>query len=510
MPRANVARPHARKRGKPPRRRARVRRAGNRHRRSLLSGYFRKIRELPAAAMRLLPPVLRAARWATASLRTLLHRSHEVIRRGWAALRIASPRVTRALLAALVLIWRLARDSVLGIVQMLRLLFSHASFAAAGRMRTGLARPGRRRAAATAFGLAAGLGLAVFVILLIPPPTPDVTIPVDMTEPTAQPDPQLAEKAVATFKRLPPDKDPVAALPPLTAPEDGVVPGAEPSGEPETRIARAPARPARPPRPGANLPPWLAHAVYSPAADGRPMIAVVIDDVGIDQVRTARTIDLPAPLTLAFIPYGFNLDRHTGRARERGHELLVHIPMEPTVEAADPGPNALLTGLQSDEIMRRFQWGLGRMEGYVGVSNHMGSKFMARADLLEPLLAEIRGRGLLFLDSRTAIDTTGARLAHRMGIPNIQRDVFLDNELTADDVLARLAQLESIARKRGYAVGIGHPHDVTIDTLADWIPKARERGFLLAPLSALVRRGIDERQRLATAGEANGLLGGAQ
>jgi polysaccharide deacetylase 2 family uncharacterized protein YibQ len=240
------------------------------------------------------------------------------------------------------------------------------------------------------------------------------------------------------------------------------------------------------------------------------MIAVVIDDVGIDQGRTARTIDLPAPLTLAFIPYGFNLDKHTGRARERGHELLVHIPMEPTVEAADPGPNALLTGLQSDEIMRRFQWGLSRMEGYVGVSNHMGSKFMARADLLEPLFAEVRGRGLLFLDSRTAIDTTGAQLARRMGIPNIQRDVFLDNELTADDVSARLAQLESIARKRGYAVGIGHPHDVTIDTLADWIPKARERGFLLAPLSALVRRGIDERQRLATAGEANGLLGGAQ
>ncbi len=460
--------------------------------------------------MRLRPSVLRAARWATASLRTLHHRSHEVIRRGWAALRIASPRVTRALLAVLVLIWRLARDSVLGIVQMLRLLFSHASFAAAGRMRTGFARPGRRRAAATAFGLAAGLGLAVFVILLIPPRAPDVTIPVETPEPAAQPKPQLAEKAFATFKRLPPDKDSVAALPPFTAPEDGVVPGAGESGEPETRIARAPARPARPPRPGANLPPWLAHAVYSPAADGRPMIAVVIDDVGIDQARTARTIDLPAPLTLAFIPYGFNLDKHTGRARERGHELLVHIPMEPSVEAADPGPNALLTGLQSDEIMRRFQWGLGRMEGYVGVSNHMGSKFMARGDLLEPLLAEVRDRGLLFLDSRTQNDTAGSALARRMDIPNARRDVFLDNEQTVEAVLRQLSELESIARRRGYAVGIGHPYDVTTDTLKQWIPGALKRGIVFVPISAIVHREIDETRRLATAGEANGLLGGAQ
>src|SRR3546814_18089357 len=94
--------------------------------------------------------------------------------------------------------------------------------------------------------------------------------------------------------------------------------------------------------------------------------------MGIDQKRSRQAIALPAPLTLAFIPYGYHLPELTEAAHAAGHELLVHLPMEPMDADADPGPNALLTSLSHDEIMRRLRWGLSRFAGYVGLNNHMG------------------------------------------------------------------------------------------------------------------------------------------
>jgi polysaccharide deacetylase 2 family uncharacterized protein YibQ len=305
-----------------------------------------------------------------------------------------------------------------------------------------------------------------------------------------------------------------AALPLLDIPEDvggelALMPPERPS------VPVPPPHDARPSAPTAR-PQWLANAVQPKHRRAKsPMIAIVIDDAGVAQARTARAIDLPAPLTIAFIPYGRNLDRQTRRARENGHELLLHIPMEAGSSAVDPGPNALLTSLDGDEIMRRFRWALSRFDGYVGVNNHMGSKFMARTDLLEPLLAEMNARGLMFLDSRTDRTTVGAALARGMDLPHASRQVFLDNILESDKIAAQLAELERVARRRGHAIAIGHPHDVTVDVLAAWIPEARARGFDLVPVSAIVKLeyGDDAAGLLAAAaggGEADGLLGSAQ
>lgn len=269
----------------------------------------------------------------------------------------------------------------------------------------------------------------------------------------------------------------------------------------------------QPPTPTVR-PQWLANAVPIQHRPGRhPMIAIVIDDAGVAQARTARAIALPPPLTIAFIPYSRNLAQQTHQARDNGHELLLHIPMEPGSNAVDPGPNALLTSLDGDENMRRLRWALGRFDGYVGVNNHMGSKFMARADLLEPLLAEMNARGLLFLDSRTDKSTVGAELAQSLNLPHASRQVFLDNELDADKILRQLARLERVARRHGHAIAIGHPHDITVDVLAKWIPEARARGFDLVPVSAIVKLAYGGDRQLAAAaggGEPDRLLGSAE
>ena len=238
----------------------------------------------------------------------------------------------------------------------------------------------------------------------------------------------------------------------------------------------------------ARVPTWMRHAAAQPDADGRPLIAIVIDDLGHNGARVGRAIALPAPLTLAFLPYGRELPALVARARAAGHEILVHIPMEPLAAAEDPGPEALLIGLAESELRRRLRWNLERFEGYVGVNNHMGSRFSADEEGMALVMAEIKARDLLFVDSRTTAETVATRLARRFGVPEAQRDVFLDDVQTSDNVRRALARLEEVARKQGYAVAIGHPHAVTLTALEDWLAGAEARGFVLAPVSAIVRR----------------------
>ena len=113
------------------------------------------------------------------------------------------------------------------------------------------------------------------------------------------------------------------------------------------------------------------------------MIAIVIDDLGLSQTRVKHTIALPGPITLAFLPYGHNLKKLTKEGRAAGHELIIHVNMEPKDHDIDPGPKALLTTLEPDEVHRRLLWAFDQFDGYIGISNHMGSRFTEWPDGME-------------------------------------------------------------------------------------------------------------------------------
>lgn len=225
------------------------------------------------------------------------------------------------------------------------------------------------------------------------------------------------------------------------------------------------------------------------------MIAVVIDDMGLDRARSRRAAALPAPLTLAYLAYAEDLATQTANARTAGHELLMHVPMEPGGESADPGPNAVLTGLTAAELDRRIDWNLSRFSNFVGVNNHMGSKATSDHAAMAAVMSALRDRGLLFLDSRTSGATVAYAEAKRHGIPALRRDVFLDHDPSPIAVRSALLEVEAVARRQGHAIAIGHPKDATIDALAEWLPDVRSRGFVLVPVSAVaLRMAAGERQ----------------
>ncbi|MSP68623.1 MAG: divergent polysaccharide deacetylase family protein [Alphaproteobacteria bacterium] len=173
-----------------------------------------------------------------------------------------------------------------------------------------------------------------------------------------------------------------------------------------------------------------------------------------------------------------------------GHELLAHVPMEPESAREDPGPQALLRHLPAEQNLRRLRRNLAQFAGYVGINNHMGSRFSADAASMDLIMQELKVRGLLFLDSRTSVQSLGRQSAERHGVPNAVRNVFLDNDHDAGRIRRQIETLESEARHYGCAVGIGHPHPATLEELERWLPTLAARGFQLVPVSAIVDRRI--------------------
>lgn len=284
------------------------------------------------------------------------------------------------------------------------------------------------------------------------------------------------------------------AAKPADVPPPPVAARPQPRPQPEPPAVAVPPQPIAPPQVAALPPPgvaaapaWRRNAIpFTPAA-GKPMIAVVIDDMGIDARRSAQIIALPPPLTASFLSYGQKLGAQTGAARAAGHELMLHMPMEPSGSGYDAGPDVLLTSMSDDAIRARLRQSLASFSGYVGINNHMGSRFTADPRGMGVVMRELRADGLLFLDSVTSGRSVGSRAAAAEDVPNLSRNVFLDDSPDPAAIRVQIRRAEEIARKSGSAIVIGHPRDTTIAALVEWLPKARAEGFQFVPVSALAK-----------------------
>ncbi len=233
---------------------------------------------------------------------------------------------------------------------------------------------------------------------------------------------------------------------------------------------------------------WQAYARPFDRNDSRPRIAIVIANLGQARAETEAAIaKLPGAVTLGFNPYAPDLPGWVEKARAAGHELIIGVPMEPLdYPRQDPGPETLLLSLSPKQNRERLEWSLSRASGYVGVTNFMGSRFTAASAELRPILEVVKGRGLLFLETRVSNQSAVPALADEFALPHAANDRDLDAEGSRTGIDQALAELEGIARKRGGAVGTGSGYPATIERVAAWAATLDGKGLALAPLSALV------------------------
>jgi polysaccharide deacetylase 2 family uncharacterized protein YibQ len=234
-------------------------------------------------------------------------------------------------------------------------------------------------------------------------------------------------------------------------------------------------------------------AVLPPRIKG-PVVAICIDDLGEDLAGTDKAIMLPKEVALSFLPYAEDTPFLAQAAARHGHLILAHVPMQ-ALSHRDPGPMALKPGMSAQEVTRRLGWNLSRVPGLAGINNHEGSRFTADPDALAPVMAMLKARHLFFFDSRTGPVSGVAEAAARAGVMSAERDVFLDDDRSPAAVRAQLARLVREAKRKGVAIAIGHPHDVTLRLLAEWLKQ--DHGVTLVPLDQAMRMKVARRQLAA-------------
>ncbi len=234
---------------------------------------------------------------------------------------------------------------------------------------------------------------------------------------------------------------------------------------------------------------WHVYAHPFPPSDARPRIAILISGLGMSKENSDQAIQrLPDAVSLALAPDGGELQNLSAVARAAGHEILLELPMEPyEYPENDPGPHALLTTLSAEENTVRLEWLLSRFTGYIGVINFQGGKFVTSETSLGPVMAELRGRGLMIIDDQAAKQNRVADLAGRIEIPFATANLRIDDVADAEQIDARLAELEQLARENGQAAGIGISYPVTLERVTKWAATLEAKGIALAPISALVK-----------------------
>jgi hypothetical protein len=234
--------------------------------------------------------------------------------------------------------------------------------------------------------------------------------------------------------------------------------------------------------------PMRAYAAPVVSAGKQPRIAIVISGFGISSKAMQGALgQLPAGVTLAFLPYEADVQTWVTAARQKGHEVLLEVPMEPyDFPDSDPGQYTLRSSASEDTNTQKLVWAMTRFTGYAGVTNFLGGRFLSDSDALEPVLTYLTRRGLMFFDNGSANHSVAPDVAQHVGLPFAQATRVIDSIQAPMEIDSQLSQLENDARAKGSASGAGFLYPVTIERVSKWAQGLAGRGFVLVPISAIV------------------------
>ena len=279
--------------------------------------------------------------------------------------------------------------------------------------------------------------------------------------------------------------------------ERPLAPGAAASGRPIApqpfaggALALAPIAGFYAPGPGGPLP-IIAQDGRTPAevyarpfkANGRPKVSLVIGGLGLNTRATRQAIETLRPeVTLSFVVYAEGLQGWIDMARAHGHEVLLETPMEPVdYPDNDPGPYTLMVDGQPPETVKKLEWILSRATGYFGLTNYLGSRFLANDQAYGAFASAVRARGLAFVDDGSAARRGGA-------VQRATAERVIDDKLSGPAIDQQLLAIEAAALQRGQSLGSGFAYPVTLEKVAQWANEVEQRGYQLAPASALLQK----------------------
>jgi len=237
-----------------------------------------------------------------------------------------------------------------------------------------------------------------------------------------------------------------------------------------------------------DLPPWRKYAVSPPLVGDKAVLSIMVDTRGAELEIVDKFLDLKIPFTFILDSSTPDIQLLAAKIRDSGSEVLLSMPMG-TATNVDPGENAILSGLAPDEIRRRARWHMAKLEGYVGVTNHLGDKATSDATTMRSLMEELKEQGVIFVDSRTSTTSVAGAVARRAGIPAGDLEVKLDQNVSKKRIGQRLALAKMRATQWGALIAVTSAHAKGLQSIKDWNKKQDETStVILTPLTTVIKK----------------------
>ena len=217
-----------------------------------------------------------------------------------------------------------------------------------------------------------------------------------------------------------------------------------------------------------------------------PRVAVVMVGLGLSRTSTESAMELPAVVSLSFSPYAFDISEWMKKAIEARHETYLDLPMEPVdYPYSDPGPYALLTGLDDAKNLERLNLLLARGGGYRGIISGPDEHYTENAGSFDGFLKALKSKQLFYAYVSRPANHRLTQEAQKQQVPIMGLDRVLDEKLSSEAIDTSLGELEALAKQSGYAVALARPYPVTIKRLQEWLKTLPAKGIEVVPLSAV-------------------------
>ncbi len=220
----------------------------------------------------------------------------------------------------------------------------------------------------------------------------------------------------------------------------------------------------------------------------KPTISIIIDDLGYRFQEDLRALALPGPVAYAILPHAPHTEKMSQIAFQKGKDVLLHQPMQAMGENQYLGPGALTLNMTREEFLETLNINMRAVPNLIGINNHMGSLLTRHPGHMQWLMETIKSNGQFYIDSLTSDDSVAARLAKENDIPYLTRDVFLDNKQNPAYIRRQFKELIKVAKRKGSALGIGHPHASTIEVLSQVLLNVEQYGVKFVGLKSLIHK----------------------
>lgn len=227
-------------------------------------------------------------------------------------------------------------------------------------------------------------------------------------------------------------------------------------------------------------------AFFVPAAHANKFASIIIDDLGNNLEYGNMVIDLPAPITLAFLPHTVFASELADRAYRSGKEVMLHLPLQ-SVSHHSHTPGTLKLHMTHSEFIRQLRSDMKSIPHIKGINNHMGSLLTQHPGHMNWLMAALADEGdLYFIDSRTTTKSVVSLFARKHNVPHLDRDIFLDPDFRPETIRREFTRFINKVQQTGYAIAIAHPHPHTIQFIKAHINELEEQGIKLVPVSEMI------------------------